>query len=148
MATISDVAKQAGVSKTTVSRVLNHPDLVNQETKQRVHTVMEELSYAPSILAQGMRAQRTRSFGVVIPDFKNLYYAGFVANVEIAARQHGYIAIMCSTEIDPEREKEYITKLIQRTQKAAPLISRVPAGKPAPIRRARGSAPRLMPEQR
>jgi DNA-binding LacI/PurR family transcriptional regulator len=114
MPTISDVAQKAGVSKTTVSRVLNHPDLVNEETKKRVHAVMKDLSYSPSILAQGMRAQRTRSFGVVIPDFKNLYYAEFVENVEIAARHHGYIAIMCSTEIDPDREREYITKLIQR----------------------------------
>jgi LacI family transcriptional regulator len=114
MPTISDVANKAGVSKTTVSRVLNHPDLVNEETKSRVRSVMEELSYTPSLLAQGMRAQRTRSFGVVIPDFKNLYYAGFVANVEIAARRQGYTAIMCSTEINPEREREYITKLIQR----------------------------------
>ena len=114
MPTILDVARKAAVSKTTVSRVLNHPELVNEKTKQRVYAVMEELNYAPSMLAQGMRAQRTRSFGVVIPDFKNLYYAGFVANVEIAARKHGYTAIMCSTDIDPEREKEYITKLIQR----------------------------------
>ena len=114
MPTISDVARKAGVSKTTVSRVLNHPELVNEETKLRVRSVMEELSYAPSILAQGMRAQRTRSFGVVIPDFKNLAYAELLENIEIAARHHGYTVIMCSTEIDPEREKEYINKLIQR----------------------------------
>ena len=114
MPTIFDVARRAGVSKTTVSRVLNHPELVNEETKRRVRGVMEELSYTPSILAQGMRAQRTRSFGVVIPDFKNLYYAEFLEHVEIAARHHGYIAIICSTDIDPDREREYITKLLRR----------------------------------
>ena len=114
MPTIFDVARRAGVSKTTVSRVLNHPELVNEETKRRVRGIMEELSYTPSILAQGMRAQRTKSFGVVIPDFKNLYYAEFLEHVEIAARHHGYIAIICSTDIDPDREREYITKLIMR----------------------------------
>ena len=114
MPTIFDVAERAGVSKTTVSRVLNHPELVNEETKRRVHDVMEELSYTPSILAQGMRAQRTKSFGVVIPDFKNLFYAEFLEQVEVAARHYGYIAIICSTEIDPAREREYITKLLRR----------------------------------
>jgi LacI family transcriptional regulator len=114
MPTILDVALGAGVSKTTVSRVLNHPELVNESTKHRVHRVMEELSYTPSMLAQGMRAQRTRSFGVLIPDFKNLYYAAFLEHIENAAREHGYISITCSTEIDPEREREYIHKLLLR----------------------------------
>ncbi len=114
MPTISDVARLAQVSKTTVSRVLNSPQLVNVDTKKRVLQVIRELHYAPSVLARGMRSQKTRTFGVVIPDFKNLFYAEFLEHVENAARIYGYIAVVCSTDIKPEREKEYINELLER----------------------------------
>jgi len=114
MPTISDVAKLADVSKTTVSRVLNNSDLVNYKTKQKVLEVIKELSYTPSIIAQGMRGQKTRTFGVVIPDFKNLYYSEFLEHVEEAARKHEYIAIVCSSEMDTERERDNIDQLLRR----------------------------------
>jgi LacI family transcriptional regulator len=114
MPTISDVARLAQVSKTTVSRVLNRPGLVNADTRKRVLQVIADLQYAPSVLARGMRSQKTKTFGVVIPDFKNLFYAEFLEHVENAARGHGYIAVVCSTDINPEREKEYINELLQR----------------------------------
>jgi len=114
MPTISDVARMAKVSKTTVSRVLNQPELVNKSTRMKVLNVIKTLNYSPSMLARGMRGQKTRTFGVVIPDFKNLFYAEFLEHVESAARQHGYISVVCSTEVNPEREKEYIDELLRR----------------------------------
>lgn len=114
MPTILDVARLAGVSKTTVSRVLNSPDLVNEQTRQRIQQIIGDLNYLPSMLAQGMRRQRTKTIGVLIPDFKNLFYAEFLEHVESAARKHGYVAIVCSTDIDSEREKDYINQLLQR----------------------------------
>jgi DNA-binding LacI/PurR family transcriptional regulator len=75
---------------------------------------MRELNYTPSILAQGMRKQRTKTFGVLIPDFKNLFYAEFLEHVESAARKHGYVGIVCSTDIDSERERDYINQLLRR----------------------------------
>ena len=108
MANISDVARKAGVSKTTVSRVINNYSPVNKETKRKVLQAMEELNYTPSVLAQGMRSQTTRTIVVLIPDFRSYWYAEVLNYIELEARAHGYLAIICSTEVDPEREIEYI----------------------------------------
>jgi DNA-binding LacI/PurR family transcriptional regulator len=112
MPTISDVSRLAGVSKTTVSRVLNTPELVNRETRERVLDVIKKLDYAPSMIARGMRGQKTRMIGVIIPDFTNLYYSEFLKHVEECAIGEGYLALICSTEANPE--KEFIEKLRRR----------------------------------
>jgi DNA-binding LacI/PurR family transcriptional regulator len=114
MPTISDVSRLAGVSKTTVSRVLNTPELVNRGTRERVLEVIKKLDYAPSVIARGMRGQKTRMIGVIIPDFTNLYYSEFLKHVEECAIGEGYIALICSTEADPAKEKEFIEKLRRR----------------------------------
>jgi DNA-binding LacI/PurR family transcriptional regulator len=114
MATIADVARRVGVSTTTVSRVINNFSLVNAETRKRVLVAIEELHYSPSIIARGMRGQKTRSIGVVIPDFRSYWYSELLNYIEIEARNHDYLAIICSTEIDPARELEYLNDLLQR----------------------------------
>jgi DNA-binding LacI/PurR family transcriptional regulator len=114
MPTISDVSKLAGVSKTTVSRVLNSPELVNAETRERVLAVIEKLDYSPSIIARGMRSQKTRMIGIILPDIANLYYSEFLKNVEAESMRNGYIAVICSTETNPQREREYIEQLVKR----------------------------------
>jgi DNA-binding LacI/PurR family transcriptional regulator len=114
MPTISDVSQRAGVSKTTVSRVLNNPDLVNVQTRKRVLAVIEKLNYSPSVIARGMRSQKTRMIGVILPDITNLYYSEFLKNVEAEAMNSGYIAVICSTETKSERERQYIDQLVKR----------------------------------
>jgi DNA-binding LacI/PurR family transcriptional regulator len=114
MPTISDVSRLAGVSKTTVSRVLNAPELVNRKTRERVLGVIKKLDYAPSMIARGMRGQKTRMIGVIIPDFTNLYYSEFLKHVEECAIGEGYLALICSTEANREKEKEFIEMLRRR----------------------------------
>ncbi len=114
MANISDVANLAGVSRTTVSRVLNDYKPVNEKTRQKVIRAVETLNYRPSAIARGMRLQQTKSFAVFIPDFANLYYSELLNYLEKAARAKGYLAIICTTEMDPVWEKEYVDKLLQR----------------------------------
>ena len=114
MATIIDVAKKAGVSRTTVSRVLNKSPLVNAETRKNVLKTIHELKYTPNILARSMRSRKTKSFAVLIPEFTNLYYSELLKYIEIEARKKGYLAVVCTTEIDPEREKEYVLQLLRR----------------------------------
>ena len=116
MATILDVAVKAGVSKATVSRVLNNTAVVNKETRKRVLEAIEELNYTPSFLAQGMRKQKTGTFGIVIPDFSNLYYSEFLKHIENEARTTRYTTIISSITKDPEKENEYIVKLVERQQ--------------------------------
>jgi LacI family transcriptional regulator len=112
--TIEDVASAAGVSVTTVSRVINDVAPVKEETRRRVKAAIEELRYRPSLLAQGMRGQTTRSVGVLIPDFRSAWYAELMKYIEDEARSHGYLAVTCSTEVDSSRELDYIRDLASR----------------------------------
>lgn len=114
MVTISDVAERAGVSKATVSRALNKTGIVNEKTKNRILEAVRALDYVPSFLARGMRSKKTNTFGIVIPDFNNLYYVELVKYVENEARDHGYIAIICTGQMDETREQEYIRYLLSR----------------------------------
>jgi DNA-binding LacI/PurR family transcriptional regulator len=114
MATISDVAKKASVSKATVSRVLNNTAVVNKDTRKRVMEAIEMLNYTPSFLAKGMRRKKTSTFGVIIPDFRNPYYSELLKSIEDEARKHEYIALICTGEMNAEREREYIHYLLSR----------------------------------
>jgi len=114
MATISDVAEKAGVSKATVSRVLNDTAVVNKETRKRVMEAIETLHYTPSFLAKGMRRKKTNTFGIIIPDFRNLYYSELLKAIEEEAKKHGYIALICTGEMNAQREREYIEYLLSR----------------------------------
>jgi DNA-binding LacI/PurR family transcriptional regulator len=114
MATISDVARKAGVSKATVSRVLNNTAVVNKDTRKRVLEAIESLSYTPSFLAKGMRRKKTSTFGVIIPDFRNPYYSELLKSIEEEARKHEYIALICTGEMNADREREYIHYLLSR----------------------------------
>jgi len=114
MATISDVARIAGVSKATVSRVLNDTAVVNKETRKRVLQAIKSLNYMPSYLAKGMRSKKTSTFGIIIPDFRNPYYSELLKCIEEEARKHKFIAIICTGEMNAEREREYIHYLLSR----------------------------------
>ena len=114
MANIADVALKAGVSKTTVSRVINNFSPVNAETRDRVLAAMKALDYTPSVIAQGMRSQRTKSVGVLIPDFRSYWYAELLNYLEDEARARGYLVIISSTHADHHREIEYVSELVRR----------------------------------
>jgi LacI family transcriptional regulator len=114
MPTIHDVAKKAGVSTATVSRVLNDNDYVNERTRSLVLKAIEKLDYSPSYLAQRMRARKTKSFAVLIPDFTNIYYTKLLNIIEREGREEGYITVICTTEVDFDCEREYVQELINR----------------------------------
>ena len=114
MATIADVAEKAGVSATTVSRVLNENSLVNTETRKTVLQAIEELNYIPSVFARGLRGQKTKTIGVLIPDFRSYWYSEVLRYLEAEVRRRGYLATICSIGRDPERETEYIDDLLRR----------------------------------
>jgi len=116
MATIHDVAKKAGVSEATVSRVLNNAGIVNIKTRAKVSKVIKDLNYTPSFLAQGMRKQKSGTIGIIVPDFGNLYYSVFLTHLEKEVRLTDYTSIIFSVESDLEKENEYISKLVERQQ--------------------------------
>ena len=114
MVTIKDVAKKAGVSPSTVSRVLNGNASVRDSTRQRVLKTIKLLDYRPNFLAQGLKEGKTKTIGLIIPNIRNPIYPMVVRGVEDAAKKHGYTVILCNTDEDTEVEKDYIEKLRKR----------------------------------
>ncbi|MBM7570202.1 LacI family DNA-binding transcriptional regulator [Aquibacillus albus] len=113
--TIGDVANKAGVSKTTVSRILNGNFNHNtEETKKRVLEAIEELKYRPNSLAKGLKSMRTNVIGIVLSSFKNTFWATVLEGVEDTCRELGYNIMICSSGDDPELEEEYIREFQMR----------------------------------
>lgn len=96
--TIKDVAKLAGVSISTISRVLNSPDKVVPEKREKVLEAIERLQYHPNALARGLIHKRTKTLGVLIPDVSSLYYAEVFRGMEDAARESGNNMLICNTD--------------------------------------------------
>lgn len=109
---ISDVADHAGVSITTVSRVINessHP--VNEQTRLKVIQSSQELGYAPSALAKAMVTQKSLIIGVIVGDTMDPFFAAIVRGVEDAAREFGYMVVVANSDRKPDLEYQYIKTL-------------------------------------
>ena len=88
--TIYEVAKKAGVSLATVSRVINNGDNVSQESKDKVNKVIKELGYKPSALAQGLATSKTVTIGVVIPSANYVYISNLINGISEVAKEKGF----------------------------------------------------------
>ena len=111
MATIHDVARKAGVSISTVSRVLNDTAFVNSETKKRVEEAIQELAYQPSPAAHSLRVNRSRIIGLLISDIQNPFFMSLIQGVEDEAHRNGYSLILCNSNEDPAKEQQYLDVL-------------------------------------
>ena len=114
MATIKDVAKEAGVSVATVSRTLNGVDRVSPGVQERVVSAAKSLSYRPNAVARSLRAQNTRTLGLVIPNIRNPFFTQMARVVEDAAREQDYSLVFGNTDEDPEKETEYLDVLLEK----------------------------------
>jgi LacI family repressor for deo operon, udp, cdd, tsx, nupC, and nupG len=114
MATIQDVARHAGVSTATVSRVLSAPELVAEATRQRVMLSVDTLGYQPNFAAKSLRTLRTEKILVTVPDISNPFFSQVIRGVEEAARAAGYSVLLGDTRHEPEREEEYAAMLLRR----------------------------------
>ncbi|WP_163195323.1 LacI family DNA-binding transcriptional regulator [Clostridium thermarum] len=111
---IKDVAKEAGVSIATVSRVLNDVDVVNEDTKKKVQDAIKKLGYRPNIVARSLKTQRTRTVGILIPDISSQFYPEIVRGTEDVANIYDYNIILCNSDSDLEKEKEYLRVLKEK----------------------------------
>jgi len=112
-ATIFDVAREAGVSKSTVSNVIRGVGGVAPETRLRVQEAIEQLGYRPNVLARQLVQQRTTTLGVVVGDLGNPFYAEMAKQVERAATGRGYRAMFCNTQGDEEAESSGLESLME-----------------------------------
>ncbi|MPQ44830.1 LacI family DNA-binding transcriptional regulator [Clostridium tarantellae] len=113
-ASIKDVAKEAGVSIATVSRVLNDIDVVNEETKKKVLEAIKKLGYRPNIVARSLKTQRTRTVGILVPDISTQFYPEIVRGAEDVANIYNYNVMLCNSDFDLEKEKEYLRVLKEK----------------------------------
>ena len=110
--TIRDVARHAGVSPMTVSRVINDSGTVSRETRTRVENAIAVLGYVPSRLARGLSAQRTGTLAVIVPDVANPFFTLIVRGAEDVARRAGFRVILCDTRADLAVEREVLEEMI------------------------------------
>jgi DNA-binding LacI/PurR family transcriptional regulator len=109
--TNKDVAKQAGVSIATVSRVINGLPNVSADTRRKVLRAIKALNYQPSRTAQRLRAKRSRVLGVIISDIENPFFTSVVRGIEDFAYERGYSLVLCDSDEDGEKERLYIDVL-------------------------------------
>lgn len=110
--TIKDIAKLAGVSVSTVSKILNGKDHdISVPTKERVKRIIEEKKYSPNRIAQSMVTKHTKTIGLIIPDVRNPFFTEMARGVEDMAVEHGYSVIFCNTDDDLQKEIRYIEML-------------------------------------
>ncbi|MGO0061654.1 LacI family DNA-binding transcriptional regulator [Brevibacillus fluminis] len=114
MATIKDVAKRAGVSVATVSRVLNKNGYVNQETELRVLAAIDELEYQPNLVARTLANKRSGTIALILPDITNPFFPELARAIEDVARSHQYTVILCNSDDQFAREISYVELLAQR----------------------------------
>jgi DNA-binding LacI/PurR family transcriptional regulator len=114
MATILDVARRAQVSKTTVSRFLNGQGPINVGTAERIRQAIRALNYSPSFLARGMRTSRTRTIGMIVPDYSNPFYSELLRGIEAYARVRGYLIHLANTDANAFTEFDCINEMVKR----------------------------------
>lgn len=114
MATIKDIARAAGVSVSTVSHALSGNRPISEATRTRVLEAVAELGYRPNRLAQGLVSKTTRSLGLLVPDLANPFFSAMAEALEAQAQERGYSVILCNTNLDPQREADYLDVLLSR----------------------------------
>jgi LacI family transcriptional regulator len=113
--TSKDVAKLAGVSRSTVSLVLNNSNMpISEETRQKVLKAAKELNYQPNMLAQSLKTNRSKIIGLIIPSITNPFFPSIAQGVEEIAVENGYNTFLCNTFKDPIKEENYIKALTSK----------------------------------
>lgn len=121
MHNMHEVARRAGVSLGTVSNVLNHPELVSDETRMRVERTIEELGFVRNGSARHLRVGYTQSIGLVVLDVSNPFFTEVARGAEDAASERGYIVILCNSDNSPQKEKNYL-RVLEEQRVAGVLI--------------------------
>lgn len=112
--TIYDVAREAGVSMATVSRVVNNNPNVKPQTRKKVFEAIERLGYRPNAVARGLASKKTTTVGVVIPDISNTMFSEVVRGIEDIANMYHYNMILCNSDKRKDKEIRVINTLLEK----------------------------------
>lgn len=111
---IKQIAKEAGVSVATVSRVLNHPENVAPATREKIQKIIDKEEYKPNWFAQGLNFNKTKTIGIIVPHILNAMYMEIAKGVEDVALQKGYITFIGNGEMNSNAEASYMEQLHMR----------------------------------
>ena len=114
-ATIYDVAKEAGVSIATVSKVINGKGKISEETRGSVLAIMDRMDYQPSVIASALTGKKTFTLGLLVPDISNPFFAEIARAIEDQSQRYGYSVVMCSTDNKDDKVERYIALLLQKS---------------------------------
>ncbi len=112
--TIQDVAKESGVSITTVSRVINNNYPVKASTRANVEKVIKKLKFRPNLLAKGLIQNYTKTIGILTPSIENLFFSEVIKGIDSVMKPLGYTTFLCHTEGNSESELDMINSLVNR----------------------------------
>ena len=114
MTTIQDVAERAGVSISTVSRVINRTVAVDPATERRVREAIDALGYRPNLLARSFRRRVTHTIGLLVPDNSNPFFAEVARAIEDAGFAEGYSVILCNSDLSEVKQATYVDVLLAK----------------------------------
>lgn len=112
--TMHDVAARAGVSKSTVSHVINSTRFVGAETEARVHQAIQDLGYRPNLVARSLRRRETSTIGLIVPHIVSPFWAELVHAVERIGRASGYSLLLGNSNWSTDRESDYVRLLLAK----------------------------------
>jgi LacI family transcriptional regulator len=113
-ASISDVARESGVSIFTVSAVINHKSHVGKNLRERVENAIRKLNYRPNLIARSLILQKTQTIGMIVPDIANPFFPMVVRGAEDAAQKHGYNLLLCNSDDTLAKEEAAIELLLSK----------------------------------
>lgn len=108
MATLKDVAREAGLTVGTVSRILNNRGYISNNARVRVDEAMKKLNYRPNEMARSLHSKSTNTIGLIVPHIRHPYFAETISNLENQAYKKGYKILLCNSQSIQEKAKEYI----------------------------------------
>lgn len=138
MATIEDVAKRAGVSAMTVSRVLNNSGYIHEKTRAKVEQAIAELGYVPNALARSLRFKTTNTLALVLTDITNSFFTTVARGVEDMANARDFTVMFCNTDESPDKEMKYLSVLAQKQVDGMLLVPAFSSPDPIAFVKARG----------
>ena len=111
---IDDIAREAGVSTATVSRVINKSPQVRPKTAAKVEAVMRKNNYLPNSIARSLASKSSKTIGIIVASITNPAYSEMIRSIQDEAEKYGYVTIICNSDENMQKEREYIDMLLEK----------------------------------